>query len=89
VSGAQIYLIGIAVMSLTTLIVWGADKAAAVAGAWRVPERTLLALVFLGGAPGGGLGVLLFRHKTRKPGFKAAILAAGVVQVGILVLLLK
>lgn len=88
-SGAQIYLIGIAGMSLATLIVWGADKAAAMAGAWRVPERTLLALVFLGGALGGGLGMLLFRHKTRKPGFKAAILAAGALQAGILVLLLR
>ncbi|NMC85808.1 MAG: DUF1294 domain-containing protein [Anaerolineaceae bacterium] len=76
-------------MSLATLIVWGADKAAAMAGAWRVPERTLLALVFLGGALGGGLGMLLFRHKTRKLGFKAAILAAGALQAGILVLLLR
>jgi uncharacterized membrane protein YsdA (DUF1294 family) len=46
-------------------------------------------LVFLGGALGGGLGMLLFRHKTRKPGFKAVILAAGALQAGILVLLLR
>ena len=34
-------------------------------GKWRIPEKALLLLSFLGGAIGGILGMLLFRHKTK------------------------
>ena len=56
-------------LSLLLLILMGADKGAAKRRSRRVPESTLLALAVLGGSPGGILGMLLFRHKTRKPAF--------------------
>ena len=34
-------------------------------GKWRIPEKALLLLSFFGGAIGGILGMLLFRHKTK------------------------
>ena len=40
------------------------DKRQAKKGKKRIPERTLLAIVFLGGTVGSGLAMLLFRHKT-------------------------
>lgn len=52
-------------MSLAALIVYGADKWKARRGRWRIPEKVLLLLSFFGGAVGGLLGMLLFRHKTR------------------------
>lgn len=52
-------------MSLIALITYGADKLKARAGAWRIPEKVLLLLSFFGGAVGGILGMVLFRHKTR------------------------
>lgn len=53
-------------MSVTAVCFYGADKRAAIKGRWRVPERVLLSLSFFGGAAGGILGMLLFRHKTKK-----------------------
>ena len=60
-----IFCIYAAVMSLIGLILYGADKARAKRGAWRIPEKVLLLLSFFGGAAGGTLAMVLFRHKTR------------------------
>lgn len=60
-----IFCIYAAVMSLIGLILYGADKARAKRGAWRIPEKVLLGVSFFGGAVGGLLGMILFRHKTR------------------------
>lgn len=59
----------IGAISVITFCFYGADKRAAIKGRWRVPERVLLSLSFFGGAVGGILGMLLFRHKTRKAAF--------------------
>ena len=48
-----------------TFTVYGADKAKAKRGAWRVPEKTLFLLPLLGGSVGALLGMLVFRHKTK------------------------
>ncbi len=58
-------LIAYAVISVVTFILYGADKAKAKRNAWRIPEKVLLGFSFLGGAVGGILGMLLFRHKTK------------------------
>ena len=65
----KLLLIWLAGVNLVLLCVMGWDKAAAIRGDRRVPETTLLALAVIGGSPGGILGMLLFRHKTRKPAF--------------------
>ena len=64
-----ILLFWLAGVNLALLCLMGWDKAAAIRGSRRVPETTLLALAVIGGSPGGILGMLLFRHKTRKPAF--------------------
>lgn len=60
-----IYGILLAVISAVAFILYGADKGRAKRGAWRIPEKVLLGFSFFGGAPGGILGMLAFRHKTR------------------------
>lgn len=42
------------------------DKQKAKRGYWRVPEKTLFILTFLGGGIGTIAGMYLFRHKTKK-----------------------
>jgi len=59
------YLIFIGVMSLITLILYGADKAKAKKHAWRIKEAVLLLFGVFGGALGGLLGMEIFRHKTK------------------------
>lgn len=45
------------------------DKHLAKARKLRIPERTLLGFVLLGGTIGCGLAMLLFRHKTSKKSY--------------------
>ena len=62
------YLIGayLICLNLILFVLMGRDKAAARSGARRTPETALLALAVIGGSVGGLLGMILFRHKTRK-----------------------
>lgn len=53
------------IMSIVGFITFGMDKRKAMKRGWRIPERTLLLLAFLGGALGSFLGMHIFRHKTR------------------------
>ena len=61
----RIYLIAVGTMSVLALLLYGADKARARRRAWRIRENVLLGVGILGGAAGGLLGMVLFRHKTR------------------------
>ena len=58
--GAYLLLI-----SIITFILYHADKRKANKGKWRIPEKVLLLLSFLGGAFGGYPAMLIFRHKTK------------------------
>jgi len=64
------YLGLVAVTSCACYIAYGLDKRRAANGGWRVPERTLHLLAFLGGWPGAWLGQRQFRHKTNKVPFR-------------------
>lgn len=74
-------------ISFVTLVLYGADKLKAKAGAWRIPERVLLGFSFFGGAAGGALAMLLFRHKTRHWYFTAINTIGLVWQIALLVFL--
>ena len=82
-----LYLIILVILSFLTFLIWGWDKNASIKGRWRVPERTLLMMIFLGGAAGGALGMFTFRHKTRRPQFRLALWAAGIIQLLLFILL--
>lgn len=57
-------------VSVLTLVIYGADKLAARKAWRRVPESTLLLCGLVGGWPGAIIGQQLFRHKTQKQPFK-------------------
>lgn len=56
----------IAVMSVVLFAVMGWDKISAMRQRRRVPEAMLFLLAVIGGAPGGAMGMVCFRHKIRK-----------------------
>ena len=60
------YVIGI---NLLGFFLMGLDKYFAIKGHYRISENTLLSIVLIGGSLGSLLGMLLFRHKTKKKRF--------------------
>lgn len=79
------YLIGV---SLVAFFAYAIDKSKAKRGAWRIPEKVLLALSFIGGAAGGYLAMNTVRHKTKKWYFHAVNVIGLAWQVGLLAFLL-
>ncbi|MDG1286129.1 MAG: DUF1294 domain-containing protein [Rickettsiales bacterium] len=79
-----IYFLGLSHLVLITLITFAAygwDKRQAQRGGWRVPEKTLHALTFIGGTLGALAGSKFFRHKTIKGAFKQMFVAVVIMQV--------
>lgn len=77
-SGIIIYGV---VMNVITFFYFGWDKMRAATQRRRVRERTLWILMILGGSMGGLLGMRIFRHKTRKLSFQAAVAVIVMAQV--------
>lgn len=74
--------------SLVAFAAFAWDKRAATKGAWRVRERTLLWLVWLGGFIGAWAAMRLVRHKTRKWRFRASPWAAAAIHAAAWTLIL-
>lgn len=75
--------LAIAVWNGLVFLVYAADKLAAKQGWRRRPERTLLWLGALAGAPGALIAMYLFRHKTRKPAFRLGLPAFLLLQAAV------
>ena len=67
------FLVVWAIMSVVAFVVYAYDKLQAKTGGWRVPEKTLLLLALLMGAPGALAAMYTIRHKTRKPVFTVLV----------------
>ena len=65
-----LYIIGI---NILTFILMGWDKYCAKKDYWRISESNLLGLAILGGGIGAFLGMITFRHKTKKSLFKIGL----------------
>ena len=77
-------LLWIATASVAAMLLAIHDKRQARRGRARIPETTLLGVALVGGSPGLLAGMLLARHKTRKPSFLlgfALVVAAQAVAV--------
>lgn len=52
-------------LNFLSFTVIGFDKKQAKIKGWRVPEKNILFLAFIGGAAGAYAGMIYFRHKTK------------------------
>lgn len=68
-------LVYLAAINLAAFLLFGWDKRCAMAGARRIPEKTLLGLAAIGGGLGAVLAQQTFRHKTRKQPFANILVA--------------
>ena len=66
----MIYLILINAAAWLLMLI---DKRNAQKHLFRVPEKVLLGIGILGGSLGGICGMVMFRHKTRKPVFSIGL----------------
>lgn len=69
----QIFAVYLIIINGTAFAAMGADKRRARKGKWRIPERTLFLLAFLGGSVGALAGMYGFRHKTKHRKFTVGI----------------
>ena len=83
---ARLALLGACtVLSVTSFVMYGLDKAAAQRGTRRTPEATLHLVSLAGGWPGALLARHVFRHKTRKQPFRAVFWCTVAANLGVLV----
>ena len=77
-------LIYLLAMSVVTFVVYGIDKYKAKKNLWRIPEKVLILLAFIGGSLGALIGMGVFHHKTRKIKFKVLVPLALIIHIGLL-----
>ncbi|MBR2646538.1 MAG: DUF1294 domain-containing protein [Clostridia bacterium] len=82
------YAIYLAVASVITFFTYLADKRKAKKGRWRVSEKALLGMSFLGGAVGGIVAMHVARHKTKHWYFHVVNVLGVLWQIGLLIFLL-
>ena len=75
------FVIHLVSINLLTFTAYGYDKSAARAGRWRVKEKALHAMSFVGGTFGAFAAQKVFRHKTRKTSFRIVFWLTGWLQV--------
>lgn len=81
-------LVYIFIINLIAFAAYGMDKAKARNGTRRIPEKTLIGLAAFGGAIGAIIGMLAFRHKTRKIKFTITVPVFTVLWTAVTLLLI-
>ncbi|MBO4681061.1 MAG: DUF1294 domain-containing protein [Clostridiales bacterium] len=76
----KIFLVFYIIMNIVTFILYGADKAKAKKGKWRIPEKTLLLFAACFGGLGAFLGMKVFRHKTKHTSFRILVPVCMIIQ---------
>jgi len=69
------------IINVFEFILMGLDKFLSIKKLYRIPEIVLLIIPFFGGSIGGILGMILFRHKTKKLKFKLLFTLALIVNI--------
>lgn len=53
------------IINIIAFLIYGIDKRKAIKKKWRISEKTLLGISFLGGSMGSILAMFIFKHKTK------------------------
>lgn len=83
-----LYVYHLVSINLITFFAYLVDKRAAQKNAYRVSEKNLHTLEFLGGIIGAFLGQKIFKHKTKKREYRAVFVFLCFVQIGIVYVIL-
>jgi len=70
--------------NVAALPLWIYDRHQSRQGGWRVPERTLHAMAFVGASPASLLAMAVLRHKTQKRHFWVLYVTLLVLQIAAL-----
>lgn len=73
-----IYLLTVNILGFLVMFI---DKRKAERGKWRIPEKTLFVIAFIGGSIGTIAGMYTFRHKTQKLKFTLGFPAILIIQI--------
>lgn len=76
----------LAAINVITFIMFGADKARAVKGRWRISEAALILAALLGGSIGALAGMRIFHHKTKHRKFTIGIPVILALQIILMVI---
>ena len=79
-------VIYLAAVNIITFIMFGADKARAVKGRWRISESALILAALLGGSIGALAGMRIFHHKTKHRKFTIGIPVILALQIILMVI---
>ena len=79
-----LYFVVINLLGLSAMVI---DKIRAMERRFRIPESVLLILAVLGGSVGCTAGMIIFRHKKRKPLFRYGLPLILILQIGALLAL--
>lgn len=79
-----VVLMHLAIIQVSTFVLYGWDKRKSQRGGWRVPEKTLHAFALSGGTLGAIVAQKTFKHKTRKRAFRSQFWLAVIVHFAIL-----
>ncbi len=80
----QVVSLTLLIWNLIVFITYGLDKGKARKEAYRIPEKTLLLMSYLGGGLGAWAGGTRFRHKTKKWYFSVAWAVGVAIDVAII-----
>jgi uncharacterized membrane protein YsdA (DUF1294 family) len=72
------------ILNFLAFLFLGYDKRLAIKNRRRIPEKTLLTFVFIGGTIGSGLAMLVFKHKTSKESYLLKFYGIITIQVFVL-----
>ena len=61
------------IINIIAIFIYGIDKKKAIRHQYRIPEKTLLLIGFLGGGAGSLIGMYAFHHKTSKWKFRILV----------------
>lgn len=67
------------IINIAAFALYGFDKHRAYYAKSRIPEAVLIFIAFIGGAFGALMGMLFFRHKTRKSRFRVWVPVALII----------
>ena len=83
----NIIFVYLVIMNIVAFIMYGVDKRKAIKGAYRISEKSLLLVAFLGGAVGAFLGMQIFRHKTKHIRFVVLVPVAIIADAALVIFL--